>query len=184
MAHVYFWTASQVAPDFELDGTISEKRSDKYTVTKYPIESGANVTDHVEFSGRSWAIEGLIVAMPYADPTRIPGRLTNMRDALDTLAARKDACTMVTGFDTRRVVIASWGTIHDGGSGDSLKVSIEAEEISTAGFAYTQIPPGRLAPKQARRASPAAAKGGAAAPKPATQKGRSAFRGLLDRVRR
>ncbi|MDY0003585.1 MAG: hypothetical protein RBU30_19965 [Polyangia bacterium] len=180
---VYFYTTSPVAPDFELDVVTSEKRTDSYTVTKYPIESGAKITDHVEDGGRKWSVEGSIHAMLPSDPAKIPGRLSSVKDALDSLAARKDAVTMVSGYDTRKVVIASWSYTHGTSHGDSLGVTMELEEVLTAGFAYTQIPPGRLMPKQARRSSPAAAKGGTASPKAAPTKSSSKVRAGIDRIR-
>jgi len=180
---VYLYTTSSVAPDFELDVVLSEKRTDSYTVTKYPIESGAKITDHVEEGGRKWSLEGTIHAMLPSDPTKIPGRLSSIKDALDSLAARKDAVTMVSGYDTRKVVIASWSYSHGASHGDSLGVTLELEEVLTAGYAFTQIPPGRLKPKQARRSSPAAAKGGAVSPKAAPTKSSSKLRAGINRVR-
>lgn len=177
----YLYTSNPVVPDFEFDAMESERRADSYGVTKFPVESGANITDHVEEGGRKWSLTGIIVAMPLTDSARVPGRLTSVRDALDSLAAKKDVVTMVSGFDVRQVVIANWSNEHGTSSGDSLKISIELEEVKTAGFQFTQIPPGRLKPKVKRRSK--GGKGGAVSPKTATPKARTAARKLLDRVR-
>ncbi len=165
----FLFTTNPAAPDFELDSMETEKRSDKYKVTKYPIETGANVTDHVEDDGKNFSLTGTLFAMSSSDSALIPGRVTNLRDALDLLAARRDVVTMVSEFNVRKVVISGWSEEHGPQSGDSLKVTIDLENVNTAGYAYTQIPASRLKPKIARRTATTSAKGGVSSPKPAAK---------------
>lgn len=146
----YFYTTNPAVPEFEFDGLISDKADLRFTATKYPIESQGNVTNHVVKEPRTWSVQGIVVSVMLVGVPD-PQRLQTKKDALESLALRRDEAMMVTDTDVAPVVFTSVRAEHGKGDGESLRLSAEVQEIEKTTYAATNVPPSKLKPKIKRR---------------------------------
>ena len=151
----------------EFDATTRETHSKTAQVTEQPVESNANIADHIvrqpdTLDLIAWVTNTPIVGV--AEAGALTGDLC--REAYDTLRGIMNDGVTVNVLTTLRLyetmAITSLAVTRDAATGDALALSLSLREVRTARTAAVDAPTPSVA-----RAKPLAA-GGKAPTRPAT----------------
>lgn len=143
-----FKTTKASIGSLELDASVTETHSAEVDVTDHPIESGANISDHVRPKVETLTIEGLVTNSPLpvkSDPlvsytygsqtvsSRSRFFETRAGQAYADLRAMKDAgqlLTIVTALRSyENMVIQTLNVPRDATSGQALRFSVTLKQI-------------------------------------------------------
>ncbi len=144
--------ADDDAQFIEFDATIVAAHDGTATITKHPVESGANVTDHIRREPETLNLEVIVsdtplifVASINARPS-VPGGnpVTRAVDAYEFIKRIKDQGKTVTVSTRLRdypsMAIASVGVTQDKDTGNIVRFRIGLEEITIAETGTKPIP--------------------------------------------
>jgi hypothetical protein len=129
-----------------VDATIKESHRFENTVTRYPVEIGFDVADHVTKKPREYTIEGLIVASPLngittaTDRSRLQRSFQSLKALAGwrTTASTPSVFSIVTDLDVyQNMVITSLEFDRDVETGDSISFNARLEQIITSSTMYT-----------------------------------------------
>jgi hypothetical protein len=178
-----------------LDAILSEGHSLSNTVTKYPVETGATITDHILNAPRQLTLECLVTNSPLRARNKKPVDLgVNSDDflktsgknpqaaakpannyaqqafkALEAMHAARQPVTVVTRMKTyRNMAIDSLSIPRSAATGDALQFTLNLTEI-------TQVPVKPARGQAEKTKSPGA--------KPHKDKGRQTASGTLAKTR-
>lgn len=156
-----------------LDATVREEHGMSARVTESPLESGANVADHVIAEADTLNIDGVITETPvYFHKDTDPGddgllevpyassgsRVKDAYEALRRLMERRQAITVITGLRTYPdMVLTNLNVPREPETGVALRFSAELRQIRMVSSA--SIPPNKAAPKARTKAQKTANRG-------------------------
>ena len=156
-----------------LDATVREEHGLSARVTESPVESGANVADHVIQEADTLNIDGVITETPISfgeqgpqgddGLVEIPYASTGSRvmdgfEALRRLMERREPITVVTGLRTyTNMVLTNLNVPREPETGLALRFSAELRQVRLVSSA--SIPPNKAAPKAKSKAQKTANKG-------------------------
>ena len=156
-----------------LDATVREEHGMSARVTESPLESGANVADHVISEADTLNIDGVITETPVyfskepspgsADLVEVPyassgSRVLDGYEALRRLMERRQTITVVTGLRTYQdMVMTNLNVPREPETGVALRFSAELRQIRMVNSA--SIPPNKASPKSKSKAQKTANRG-------------------------
>jgi hypothetical protein len=155
---VYVHTGNPEFPVFQFDISDSEKLSQKWTITKRPVEDKGNVGDHIYREPFTFSSEGLVAWTPVSPrnwqpvPSNDPTVMKDAQDALTELANKEELVFVVSNLFTGQLAITSLDFSRTTADGWSERVAISFGEIKIAKSLTTTVDPSRLRPKVKRKA--------------------------------
>lgn len=171
---------------FQLDALLGEARNAQYTMSKYPVEAGANVTDFIAPGDKSIQISGCITGMNagiyekfLSSPSSIlntsyssvmgtgeyspASRLYTAATLIEQIADALQPVTVVTGMDTYSNMCITSLSIER--KDLRLSISCTLSPLITAEMQWSQITAASTAPSVSRKASKTKASSGKVATK-------------------
>lgn len=137
-----------------LDVSDDENHNSRLDLTKFPIETGANVNDHAHFEPKQIQINGKVVDFPLRTaplpalglPQIFEGREGRANEILDTLLRLQESVTLFEIHARARIysnmVLASIGGARK--SGAMISLSLGFEEVRFADSQYVPIKPTKI----------------------------------------
>lgn len=122
--------------NLEIEATLSENHDMSSTVTKYTIENGANISDHIVNEPETITIEGFVSNSPVAPG--LGGGLTNRaQETFDTLYELRNAKEVITVVTEYRVytdmAITNISIPRDSSTGQAIRFSVSLMRVYKAG---------------------------------------------------
>lgn len=134
---------------FEFDALLKEGSKITNTVTRYPVEAGAPVSDFIAPGERTLSVVGVNTSMTMGIPgalldgTSITGgktRLSAAKRELEAIALARQPITVVTGLDVyRNYVIEDLSIERSAENGERIDINITLSELVTAKLQWAQI---------------------------------------------
>lgn len=129
------------------DASLSEGYSVRATVTRFPVEEGAAVADHVRREPDEITINGIVADAPMVLGTSVlPPRLDRIAAAYDALSAlvgeRLDVTTSLKTYED--MVITGIGVTRDAARGKVLDATVTLTQIRTATSVRISLPEPRI----------------------------------------
>lgn len=167
---------------FQLSAAVKEVTKRSYNKTKYPVESGGVISDHISTQPPTLQIDGVISAMTLGVTSGISSvissgisleslksgmvggkqRLTNAKKALEAIADQKAAITVVTGIDVYEDYTIDELSCSRDNTAEKLTVSISLSKIDKAEAVWAEITRQSTVTKVARKGGVTKKSGGAA----------------------
>lgn len=128
-----------------LDALLDESTELNSTATKYVVEDGAPISDHVMEESESLALSGWVTA---AD-TELFGaggrsKLITAKDALRAIHKSRQPITVVTGMDTYTDMVMERCKIGRDGKGEFFEIQCQLVKIRKATLRTADIPRDRV----------------------------------------
>lgn len=144
-----FGINAQPTPALTVDVSIREIHSLQANITRFPVEFGASITDHIINQPRTLTIDGLISDTPSGLVALVvPGLVTGLVStppglaAFDTMKSwwgNKQILDVQTGLDVyTNMVIRNFSFPKDANTGRALRFSLSLEEIIRVSSAIEQ----------------------------------------------
>ena len=144
---------------FQLEAAVKESSSMTFNKTKYAVESGGIISDHISSQQPSLKIEGIVSAMTLGVSSGIASvissglsldslrsgmaggrqKLTNAKHALESIAKQKAAITVVSGIDVYESYTIDEISCNRDNSAEKLNVSISLSKIDKAEAEWAEI---------------------------------------------
>jgi hypothetical protein len=125
--------------EFEVDLTIEEQHSRSADVTREPVESGGNISDHVILNPETVRLEGFVTDTPAAVFASNIGRTQSAFETLEDAYNSREPLTVVTGRKTYQdMIITSLDMPRNRPS--SMQFSIELQHITIVESETAQLP--------------------------------------------
>lgn len=159
---------------FQLDALFSEGRSRQFNMTKYAVESGANISDYISPAEKNYQLDGVVTGLSpgaYESILSSPSSImkTNASDVLssssfsqasrllkaatdiETIADNRLPITVVTGMDSySNLMITNLNIVR---KDMRLAISCTLRPLETAETQWSQITAASTAPKVKGKAS-------------------------------
>lgn len=130
----------------QIDAFISEVHTKESTPTRFPVEDGTNISDHVIVAPDGLQINGLIGAAILTSGSEFGNRALDGFNELSLLLKNKETVTVVTGLKVyTNMIIENFVCNRDSRSGGSLPFSMRLTEIRIVNSQLTTIPKTQLA---------------------------------------
>lgn len=149
----------------ELDVLLTEDTSLSAKATRYAVENGSPITDHVVLDSEGLRLSGWITPNNVYQMTA-EGR-PKMLDAKETLRkmlADRQTITVTTGLDTYTDMVIEKCDIGRNNEGDRINVDMELVKIRKAELRRADIPPDKVASGTKGKAGATKTKAGKANP--------------------
>lgn len=125
----------------EIDAFMDEEHSQSGSITRYPVEQGADISDHIILDPDTLSIKGIM------GPSKLVGGETNQnrtRDAyndLTQLRLSKQLVTVVTGLRVYSdMFISDFNVPRNASNGGSLEFSMKMQQARVVSSQVVQIP--------------------------------------------
>ena len=120
--------------DITVDVTINDTVSYNCNISKYPVEDGSSVSDHITEEPYAVEIRGLITNYPlFAAEEGSEDRAKNAYEELLTLKKNKTPFNVVTGLDIyTNVFFTSFEINRDADTGNAISFNAKFQEINFA----------------------------------------------------
>lgn len=126
--------------DVTLDATISVRFSERVALTQYPVEEGANTTDHAREEPEDLTIEGVLSSFPLSKEERDQrgelergggnGYAEDQYETLRGYKAKRETLTVVTAPRTlENMVLTGLDRVVDSKLGGAVKFTATFKEI-------------------------------------------------------
>lgn len=117
---------------FEVDALVSASPSVEVEPTSYPVEEGADITDHVILKNRVYEVEAIVSDTPMGTPPQ-PGRWLAAWTRLGQLveAATRLVLVLPVG-EVEPVLCTSFRTMKDVSTANSLRFTASFRQLRTA----------------------------------------------------
>ncbi len=146
-----FGVNSEPTPALTIDVSIREIHSLRANITRFPVEEGASITDHIINQPRTLTIDGLISDTPSDLYTLVtPGLVSGFAstppslEAFDTMKSwwgNKQILDVQTGLDVyKNMIINNFSFPKDANTGRALRFTISLEEIRRVSSVVSQSP--------------------------------------------
>lgn len=146
-----FGINAQPTPALTIDVSIREIHSLQADITRFPVEAGASITDHIINQPRTLTIDGLISDTPSSLVALVvPGLVTGLVstppsiEAFDKMKSwwgNKQILDVQTGLDVyTNMVIRDFSFPKDTNTGRALRFTISMEEIVRVSSTIEQSP--------------------------------------------
>ena len=153
---------------FEFDATISEDREHSYKATRYALESGAEVSDHVIKQPSTYTISGVVSAWNAGSEEGVWTRLEDVHGKLTEYADKRQPVSVVSGTWYMDAIITKVSARRE--AQDSLEVEIQLQSFELATYQTVEIPPELLA-ESVKTGAQQEAVGGTESTQPADEEG-------------
>lgn len=129
----------------QLDASIHEVHEKQSVISEYPLETGANVADHVRPKPNILKLRGIVSQTPeYASAPAVAPSDGRVSQARDTLIGFRNNGTMVEIATAKEhytnMVIVSLVEAVDATNANDFEFDITAQQVLTAASAYVQAP--------------------------------------------
>ncbi len=129
-----------------LDAELTENHNFASQVTRYPVENGADISDHISIEPESVSIEGIITDSPIGGGNA-EGRYLKTFDDLEQLWRKQDVVDVVTHLKVYQdMAIRSLSIPRDNKTGQALRFTADLQKVVKANRQEVMIPEGNLAP--------------------------------------
>lgn len=146
----------------QLDALIKESTSLNSKVTKYAVEEGSPISDHISNESEQLVIDGVITGATVTlmgEAGR--SKLILTKEALRLLHQQRQPITVVTGMDMYTdFVIESCEIERNNDDGEQLNVNLSLTAIRKATVKTTDVPDGKVKPKAKGKAGETRKSGG------------------------
>jgi len=134
-------TRTTIDETIQFDATITERHSARVTLTKHPVEAGADPTDHAREEPESLQLDGIFTNTPCSELDRqargarsgepgVPGYALEQLNRLYRLKSSRRAVRVATAWPTYLdMVLTSVDLPRDASMGDAVRVSLTFEEV-------------------------------------------------------
>lgn len=140
----------ELSEDLVFDATVNERHSSSAKVTKYPVEEGADKSDHVVQDPDTLQVQGIWVDTPPGKGPAKPGRARELWTKLLEFKRAGQTMAVVTGIRVyQNMQITSVDVVRTPRTGFSLPVSVSFQQVEEARQELRVIP--AEAPKKERR---------------------------------
>jgi len=144
-----------------LDALLTEETELTATVSKYPVENGSVISDHIAQEPESLSLSGVITAASiYTFMSGGRSKLIAAKDALRQIHERRQPITIVTGADVYQNYAMTKATISRKNEGEKLDVACSFQKITVAQLREVDIPEDVVASSVEGKAGQTAAAGG------------------------
>jgi len=144
-----------------LDALLAEDTDLTSNATRYPVEDGTVISDHITREPERLALHGVITA---AGITLMGAggrsKLIAAKEAIRLIHAQRVPITIVTGADVYTDFAMENAKISRTNEGEKLTLSCEFTKIEKARLQEADIPPQKVSGKAKGKAGKTAAKGG------------------------
>ncbi len=128
-----------------LDASITQEHGLSCEVTDHPVESGANVSDHVRINPIALRITGVVSAYPFADDTAPVGREVDAWGKLESMVGQVfEVSTTLRRYP--KMVLLRVDVTRERGVTD-LEPKLELREIRTVSQQSVTLPPDQIRKK-------------------------------------
>lgn len=121
-----------------IEATLSENHSASSNITKYTVENGSNISDHIVNEPETITIEGFISNTPLSG-----GFQNNAQEAFDALYEIRDNKELVTVITNYRVyedmALQNINIPRTQGTGQAIRFSAELVRVYKAGDTQSQL---------------------------------------------
>lgn len=133
---------ADISAGLQLDLTLNETATISAQVTPFPVEEGAEVTDHVIPQSRTYSISGIQGDFePGADEAE-PGRARALYNRLDSAVATGELFTLITDLRVyENVILVNATATRTQGGGFALPIAIQVQEVRFATSEEVFLPP-------------------------------------------
>lgn len=135
----------------QFDATITERHSAKVSLTKHPVEDGANPVDHALEEPELLQLEGIFTNTPLSELDRqargsrsgepgVPGYALDQLNRLYRLKSSRRAVRVSTAVRTYfDMVLTSVDLPRDSRTGDAVRVSLTFEQVRFVSSSRTRL---------------------------------------------
>lgn len=128
-----------------IDAFTSESYEFNARATRYPVEEGADITDHVIKDPDSISITGIIGAVTSSGEGSSTNRVIDVFNSLKDMFDNSDIVTVVAGLKVyENMYIKSYNIPRNVNNGMSLEFNIVFDNIRTVSSRVTDIPNNQL----------------------------------------
>ncbi len=129
-----------------LDAELYERHTATSRVTRYPVETGVNISDHISIEPEAVTIEGLISDSPIIGGNAT-GRYMTAFHELNRLWETRSLVTVVTHLKIyEEMAIRHLEFPRDGHTGGALRFTADLQKVVKAEARTTKVPAEILAP--------------------------------------
>lgn len=167
---------------FLMEAAIKESSGISFNKTKYPVESGGVISDHISEQQPTLKIDGVVSAMTMGYVSSISSvmsgetnfgsamsgisggkqRMTDAKKALEAIAREKASITIVSGIDVYEDYTIDSIQFDRDNSAEKLNISISMSKIYTAQATWAEITRQSSVQKISRKGGATKKSGGAA----------------------
>ncbi len=129
-----------------LDAELYERHGRSSQVTRYPVETGTEISDHISIASMTVTIEGIISDSPIegGDAT---GRYLDILYDLEQLWRSRSLVTVTTHLKVYQdMAIVNLDIPRDGYTGQAMRFMVDLQQVVKATAQTTSIPADILAP--------------------------------------
>ncbi|MBW4789442.1 hypothetical protein JQS35_12595 [Alcaligenes faecalis subsp. faecalis] len=144
-----------------LDALLTEETELTASVSKYAVEDGSVISDHIAREPETLSLSGVITAASiYTFFTGGRSKLIAAKDALRQIHERRQPITIVTGADIYQNYAMTKAAITRKNEGEKLDVVCNFQKIVVARLRQADIPADKVAPSVEGKAGQTGAAGG------------------------
>lgn len=138
---------ADISAGLRLDLTLNETATVSAQVTPFPVEDGAEVTDHVTPQSRTYSISGVHGDFEPGAGEAEPGRARALYNRLDSAVSTGELFTLITDLRVyENVILVNVSASRSQGGGFALPISIQTQEVRFATSEEVFLPPPTKAP--------------------------------------
>lgn len=116
---------------FMFDATVKEVFKAQSKITSYPVEVGAEITDHVTQPPRELSLTGVVTATPMDESEQRELRIQDLFRRLLVLQLKEEPLEVFTtfGYIPDMLIISVQATYEGAGDGDMMKLAVNLKTI-------------------------------------------------------
>lgn len=133
--------------DLTFDATVSEQHERTSEATRFPVETGATITDHIRAEPESVTLTGVVADLrANGGGAMTDGHAQDAFDFLEALHQSRELVSLVTGYKVYEdMAVARLSIPRDRQTGDALHLTMELQKILKATTKSVPIPADALA---------------------------------------
>lgn len=163
------------------DAVLQRTQTVNTTVTKFPVETGATISDHGNTDAPALSINGIVGAAPLHVGEGQPGGPDRVQRAFDAIMRMQSDVAPLKVITPERtyanMLITSTSVAKDAATGDALGITIGLQQILTATSAEVRLPVAKV-PRNNKTKVDSRKTGTPAVPPPNVSFARQAAQGL------
>lgn len=126
------------------DATMKETHVRDSEITGFPVEQGANVSDHQRPLPNGLRLFGIVSQTPVISSTNIAEQVTRVQQARDLMIKFRDESILVDVFTYRetysQMLVKTITESVDASNGNDFEAEIVLQQVSTASLQFVQAP--------------------------------------------
>ncbi len=141
--------------DLVMDATISEGHSRSNRVTRWPVENGSTISDHIANEPKRLSVEGFITDSPLESGVQFEQRVQTAYQRLNEMWKGRALVEVVTQYEVyRQMAIEKLDIPKSRQTGESLRFNISFVEIRKVSSQTVAIPADTLPPRSSASNGP------------------------------